>query len=493
MSASLLLRDASVDGARVDVLVRDGAIAEIGQIDARTADVEQVHLDGRVLLPGLWDNHVHMSQWALHAKRPSTFHATSAREAAGMMAAALASAGALPLDEHGRVLPLVGTGFRDGLWSDLPSRDLLDEAVPGAPAVVVSADLHAVWLNSRALERFGLGDHPTGVLREEPAFEIEGQINDLPPEVLDAWVVDAGRDAAARGVVGIVDLEMAWNADTWMRRLGRGWRSQRVELGIYPQHLERAIELGMRTGDALDALLSVGRLKIITDGSLGTRTAYCFDPYPGMQGAEAHGLLAVPPAELEALVLRGLDAGIAPTVHAIGDHANAHVLDVFERLGIRGSAGRIEHAQLLRAADVARLGALGVDASVQPEHAMDDRDLADRHWHGRTDGAFLVRSLLEAGATLALGSDAPVAPLDPWVSMAAAVERAKDGREPWHPAEAIDVADALRASVRSRVAVGEPADLVALDADPIGADGAALRAMPVALTLLAGRPTHTTL
>lgn len=490
-ASSLVLRDARVDDARVDVLVRDGVIAHVGEVGA--SDAEEIRLDGRALLPGLWDNHVHMNQWALHAKRPSTLRATSAREAARIMADALGSSSGLPLDEHGRALPLVGTGFRDGLWPDAPTRGLLDEAVPDAPVALVSADLHTTWLNSRALERFGLGDHPTGVLREMPAFDVARQLNEVPPEVLDAWVRDAGRAAAARGVVGIVDLEVAWNADAWSRRVERGWRSQRVEFGIYPQHLDRAIELGMRTGDALDALVTVGRLKIMTDGSLGTRTAYCYNPYPGMEGDAAHGLLAVPPAELEALLERGSAAGMAPTVHAIGDHANAHVLDVFEALGIRGSAGRIEHAQLLRRADVARLGALRVEASVQPEHALDDRDLADLHWHGRTEDSFLVRSLLEAGATLALGSDAPVAPLDPWITIAAAAERTKDGREPWHPQEAIDVADALRASARSRIAVGERADLIALDAEHVGADGAALRATSVALTLLAGEPTHASL
>ena len=480
-----VLRNARVQNRIVDVLIRDGVIAEIG--DGLRADHE-IDLDGRTLLPGLWDNHVHMNQWALFSKRPNAFGAMSARETAEIMKAALAQNPDLPRDEHGETLPLVGTGFRDGLWPDQPTLELLDDAGRGAPIVVISADLHSVWLNSAALDRFGLSGHPTGVLREEPAFEIERRVNDLPVDVMDAWVADASAAAAARGVVGIVDLEMTWNADAWALRAAREPLAHRVEFGVYPQHLDRAIERGLTTGDAVAELVTVGPLKIVTDGSLGTRTAFCFDEYPGLEGQpNSRGLLTLPPDELESVLRKGSEAGFVPTVHAIGDHANSHVLDVFERLGIRG--GRIEHAQLVTGDDTERMGALGVEASVQPEHALDDRDLADRHWNGRTHNAFRIRSLRDAGARLVFGSDAPVAPLDPWVTIAAAVQRTKDEREPWHPEESIGVSDGLAASVRSSIAVGQPADLVAVEADPAESDAAALREMPVTLTMVAGRRT----
>lgn len=244
----------------------------------------------------------------------------------------------------------------------------------------------------------------------------------------------------------------------------------------------------MYTGERVSPLLTVGPYKVITDGSLNTRTAYCYDEYPGLEGQpDSRGMLTVPPHELIPLMRRASDAGIMPTVHAIGDHANTLVLDAFEQLGI---TGRLEHAQLLAQADVARFAALGVVASVQPEHAMDDRDVADRHWAGRTDRAFMLRSLLDAGAELLLGSDAPVAALDPWVTIAAAVGRTRDGREPWHPEQAITTGQAIAASVRTSVAVGERADIAILDADPWVATPDELRIMPVAGTLLGGRFTH---
>lgn len=470
----MLLRNGTLQGQRIDLRIVDGLIAELGQIDEPGID-----LGGRWLTPGLWDNHVHFSQWALNSRRLDVSAATSAAEAASMVANAM----------DGQ--PLVGVGFRDGLWADAPTRDVLDAASGGVPVVLMSGDLHSVWLNSAALGDHGFADHPTGLLVEDDAFEVTRRVGVVTDDQLDAWCAEAGRQAAARGVVGIIDLEMDWALDTWQRRMANGFDTQRVEFGIYTQHLDRAIAQGLRTGQVLSDLLTVGRYKVITDGSLNTRTAYCFDEYPGLEGTPlSRGMLTVPPAELVPLMRKAVAGGIEPTVHAIGDHANTLVLDAFEQIGC---SGRLEHAQLLANADLGRFAALGVTASVQPEHAMDDRDVADRYWTGRTDRAFVLRSLLDAGAELAFGSDAPVAPLDPWVTMAAAVGRARDGREPWHPEQAVTNAEAIAASVRSTIAVGQPADLVVTSIDPLAATAEQLRTMPVDATVLAGHFTHNAL
>jgi hypothetical protein len=176
-------------------------------------------------------------------------------------------------------------------------------------------------------------------------------------------------------------------------------------------------------------------------------------------------------------------------VHAIGDLAGALVLDAFEAVGC---PGRIEHAQLVRAGDAGRFARAGLVTSVQPAHCPDDRDVADSHWPGRTDRAYAYRTLLAAGATLEFGSDAPVAPLDPWDGIAAAVARSDDDRPAWHPEQALGVADALAASSRGRRAVrpGSAADLVIVAEDPARACPATLRGMPVLGTLLSGRWTH---
>ncbi|WP_440709659.1 amidohydrolase [Herbiconiux sp. YIM B11900] len=517
MSRSILLTGGRLPGsdAPVDVRVIDGVIDAIVPSGDSPGDlaagVPSLDLDGRWIVPGLWDNHVHFSQWAAVSRRLDVGGAGSAAETVAIVARAVAASGAGvttagegstgtggPTGSTAAEL-LVGYGFRDGLWSDEPTAAALDAVSGIRPVVLVSGDLHCCWLNTAALAQFGLAGHPTGLLREDEAFAVHRALDDAPAETVDAWAREAAQAAAARGVVGIVDLEMAWNREVWERRLDAGHDLLRVDFGVYPQHLERAIGERMRTGDAIgrpvdgESLVRVGPAKIITDGSLNTRTAYCFDEYPGLAGSPtAHGLLTIAPEDLAALLARATGAGFVPAVHAIGDHANRLVLDAFEAAGCGGA---LEHAQLVAESDFARFAPLGVTASVQPEHAMDDRDVADRYWAGRTGRSFALASLLEAGATLALGSDAPVAPLDPWITMAAAVGRARDGREPWHPEQRIPVQAALAASARGRrrIEVGAPADVAVAELDPHAATPAALRATPVALTLLAGRPTHSTL
>ncbi|MFE6966505.1 amidohydrolase family protein [Agromyces sp. NPDC057679] len=482
----VLLAGARLPGAAdpVDLHLEGGRIAAIapaGGADAPGA--RRIELDGRYVVPGLHDRHVHLSQWAMVSRRLELSGATSAAEVAELVAASVAEG----------ATEVAGFGYRDGLWADAPSTALLDAVAGEAPVVLVAADLHACWLNSAAARRHGVTLPDDGVLREDACFALVRELDDVADELLDGWVADAADRAAARGVVGVVDYEMRWNRDDWARRAAGGF-PLRVAFGIYPQHLERAIELGLRTGDEVagtGGLVTVGGAKVITDGSLNTRTAWCFDPYPGLAGHEhPYGLATVPYDELVPHLRRAHEHGITPAVHAIGDRANARVLDAFEAVGCTGS---IEHAQLLRHDDVARFARLGIIASVQPEHAMDDRDVADRYWAGRTERAFMLAELAAAGVELALGSDAPVAPLDPWIAISAAVGRTRDGRAPWHPEQAIEARAALAASTNgagAEVRVGGAADLAVVELDPFAATSDELRTMPVAATLVAGAFTH---
>jgi hypothetical protein len=291
-------------------------------------------------------------------------------------------------------------------------------------------------------------------------------------------------------------MERPWSLDAWQRRMANGDRSLRVAGAVWAERLDEAVARQLHTGDVVEGtngLLTVGHCKVIIDGSLNTRTAYCRDPYASSsEPAGGCGLLLVPLDELTDLMVRARNAGFDCAVHAIGDRANATALQAFARTGARGS---VEHAQLLDDADVSRFAELGVVASVQPEHLLDDRDVADRYWAGRTRRAFPFRSLLNVGAVLAFGSDAPVAPLDPWLAIGAAVHRTRDQRPRWHPEQEITVAEALAASMatgrgHATLDAGDPADLVVLDADPFTADTGVLRTMPVAATMLNGAWTH---
>ena len=473
----MILRNARLGSRSLDLRIENGSIAELGSISA--TDDESVDLAGRWLTPGLWDHHVHFSHWASQSLRLDVSAARSAAQTTRLISEAIN--GSIDRDIP---TPFVAVGFRDGLWPDAPTLAVLD-VVSAKPIVAVGGDLHSVWLNSAALTLYGEPANETGVLREGDAFRILGLLESVDETKLDAWVDLAARAAAARGVVGIVDYEMSWNPEAWSRRQAAGTDSLRVEAAVYTEHLDRAIEQGLRTGDRLGELLTMGNFKILIDGSLNTRTAYCWDEYAGVPGE--FGILTVPEDRLREFMTRASTAGIEPSVHAIGDRANTIALDAFEAVGCRG---RIEHAQFVATSDLPRFAELGVAASLQPDHAMDDRDVADHYWSGRTDRAFPLRSLLDAGATVLLGSDAPVSPLDPWRTIAAAVGRARDGRDPWHPEQVISVDEAIAASTRSRIEVGQPADLVVTERDPLASGADELRDMPVFATILAGRFTH---
>lgn len=507
----LILRSVTQPGSTTpcDVDIDNGVISRIGPVTTHT-DARTVYLDGRTVIPGLWDEHVHLTQWALAGSRFDLSATTSAREALERVRAEV-SRGELPT-------PLIGVRFRDAIWPDVPTLRGLDEATQGHPTALISHDLHCVWVNSAAAALFGVSVEESGLLREQAAFALTIALGQLPNSTVDALAARAGARAAARGVVGIVDFEMTWNRDVWQRRIANGFNALRVESSVYLNDLDRAVAERMQTGDRVDntrGLLTVGPLKLLIDGSLNTRTAFCVDEYP----VGGHGVLTVSEDELVDILQRAHEARFMPAVHAIGDAANTVALNAFERafsgpgssahlrpapgvVGAGGSAssaaprrsiGRIEHAQFLQPHDFRRFARLGVTASVQPEHALDDRDSVDTNWARGAERVFALRSLLDAGATLAFGSDAPVAPLDPFTAMSAASARARsDGREPWRPNQVISRPEALAASARgrTRLRVGDVADIAVLDGDPFAVSDAVFERMPVAGTLLAGRATH---
>ncbi len=478
----LVLRSVAQPGGTTpcDVDITAGVITQIAPVGT-TTDAPTADLDGRTIIPGLWDEHVHATQWALAGGRVDLSAATSARQALELVRAQI-TAGELPT-------PLIGVRFRDAIWADAPTLHGLDEVTQGHPTALISHDLHCVWLNSAAAERFGVPVDATGLLREQGAFALTIALGQLPDTEVDALAAHAGARAAARGVVGIVDFEMTWNRDVWQRRIANGFNALRIEAGIYLTDLDRAVAERMRSGDLLadtGGLLTVGPLKLLIDGSLNTRTAFCVDEYP----VGGHGVLAVNEDELSEVLRLAQQVGLVPAVHAIGDAANTVALNAFERAHV---SGRIEHAQFVQTEDFARFVRLGVTASVQPEHALDDRDAVELNWAAGADRVFALRSLLAAGATLAFGSDAPVAPLDPFTAMSAASSRSRsDGREPWRPDQVVTRQQALAASTRgrTRLRVGDVADIAVLDSDPFRVCDATFERMPVAATLLAGRATH---
>ncbi len=465
----------------VDVFVEQGTVREIGHGLDHPAGIEEYDAQGRWAIPGLWDTHVHLAQWTARRDRLDLAGTVSPADALARVSDWLGS----------HPGPLVGRGHRTGLWAEQPTVAALDAIAPDAPVVLIAGDAHHAWLNSRALSALGLPDRD-GVVAENEWYEAYTRIETvLEPDVSPDAYRRTLDQAAALGITGVIDLERGQTAADWEPRDS----PIRVRVASYADGLDDVIAAGLRSGDVLPGspdLVTMGPLKIISDGSLNTRTAWCCEEYVDGSGAGAPNQTT---AELTALLDRAHAHGLEVATHAIGDLALREALTAYDATG---AAGSIEHAQLVRRDALPVMARLGLRASVQPAHLLDDRDLTELCWPDRAERCFAFRWMVDAGVEVVLGSDAPVSPLDPWLAISAAVYRSADDRPPWHPEQALTVREALAASVDGQGSVhsGMPADLVLLDADPLAAtddpaeQAARLRAMPVALTVVGGEVVH---
>jgi predicted amidohydrolase YtcJ len=461
----------------------------------------RVELDGCCVLPGFNDAHVHFPTWSLARHQVRLEDVRSRDEAVARVAEALPG-----------VRPggwLRGLGWRDAAWTDPPSRAALDEVAPDTPVALMAKDYHSLWVNSAALARAG-GDldapggvverdeqgEPTGLLRESAAWRFRDRYVLPTRDEMVETAREGLRTAAARGVTAIHDKDGWLGAfEVFQRLRERDELTLRVWQSLPADRLPELRAVGLRSGFG-DDLLRVGYLKLFMDGTLGSATARLLD---------GSGVEITSRERLEAIVREAAAAGWPVGVHAIGDAANRAALDAFEASGEAwrplGLRQRIEHAQLLDPAELPRFAAVGVTASVQFSHAPSDRDLADRVWEGHR-GAYAYRSLLEAGARLANGSDAPVEELDPLRGIVAGVLRTLDERPAWRPEQAVTVEQALRATCvepawlarderrRGTLVPGMLADLVVLNRDPFACPPEELTELRVLATMVGGRFTH---
>ena len=490
--------------ARGLAIAGDRIAGGIGTHETALPGPERVDLGGRCVLPGFSDSHVHFPTWAI-AQRQVRLEGTATLEDALQRVAAAAAT--LP---EGRWLR--GLGWRSGDWSPPvePTKEALDSVTGGRPTALLAKDYHSLWLNSAALAQAD-GDlqvpggvvevdergEPTGVLREESAWRFRDRYVETSEDEYVQAMREGLRIANARGVTAVHDKDGWLGALRFWRRLAlAGSLTVRVWQSLPHDHLDALESIGLPPGLG-DDLLRVGYLKVFMDGTLGSGTARLLD------GA---GIEITSRAEFEEIVRRASQAGWPVAVHAIGDRANRDALDAFEasreEWAPRGLRHRIEHAQLLAAEDVGRFAALGVAASVQFSHAPSDRDLADRLWAGKTDGAYAYRSLVDSGAVVANGSDAPIEELDPLLGVRAGVLRTLDARPAWHPEQAVAVRDAFEATCvapawltgderrRGKLLPGYLADLVVLDRDPFECSPEELGDVQVVATMLGGRWVH---
>jgi predicted amidohydrolase YtcJ len=465
----------------------------VGVHETSLPSPETVDLGGRCVLPGFTDSHVHFPTWAL-AQHDVRLHDCESLAAALDRVRSTPRAGSW----------LRGQGWRDADWPDAPTRQALDAVEPERPAMLISKDYHALWLNSPALALAG-GDleveggvvvrdesgEPTGVLYERAAWQFKERYAQVPDDEYVAAMREGVGVASARGVTALHDKDGWLGAiGLWQQLEQQGGLPVRVWQSTPADRLADLRELGLHSGVG-SPLLRLGYLKAFMDGTLGSQTAWMSD---------GSGVVITSSEELEEIVREGAEAGWPVGVHAIGDAANRAALDAFERSREawepRGLRQRIEHAQCLDPEDVARFAELGVAASVQFSHAPSDEKLAKRYWPDRLDRAYSFRSLLEAGTMLANGSDAPVEELEPWAGVVAAVLghwREDQRLTPEQALHAVCVAPTWLSHderVRGTLVPGRFADLVVLDRDPLACHPEELREVQIVATMLGGRWTH---
>lgn len=526
LNGTIYTMDAARPRARaVAIETRGGRILAVGENDevrrVGGRDDELVDLKGRVMLPGFSDAHIHLLSTAYSAHYIDASACANEEEVADLVRQRAAQT------PPGRWIQ-GGRWYKDA-WpgGHFPTRASLDAAAPAHPVALWSKDGHLLWANSLALRRAGIDaqtpdpvngaiprtadGQPTGILREEEATNLVYRVIEKSDPVLTRHLVRRALDELLRaGITTIHDIEDSDALDLFQRLRADGELPLRVRM-ILPRHLLPELRaLGLHAGFG-DDLLRLAGIKIFADGTLGSQTAAMLD---GFENNPANrGILAIPEATMMETVHDAAAMGLHIAIHAIGDRAVHVALNSIERAQQRLRDDhqeqilarlryRIEHAQLVAPSDLERMRRLGVVASVQPFHAVADRDLAEHYWGARAQRAYAYRSMREMGIPLALGSDAPVEIFDPLRILYAASQRndpATPRRASWHPEQALPIAQALYAYTlgaayaggeehdKGSLTAGKLGDAVVLREDPLTPDPAYLRENGIAATIVGGR------
>jgi hypothetical protein len=522
-SADMILVDGRVWTGTGDtasaIAVRDGRVVAVGDADdvARWAGpgTERVHLGGRLVVPGFLDSHAHFVDGGFELAGVQLRDASTPEEFARRIGAFAA--------QHPDAWMTGGTWDHELWGGELPRRDWIDSVTPGTPVFVSRLDGHMALANTRALEiadvtaatpdppggtivRDGAGA-PTGVLKDEAMALVARAVPARTDLDLDRALDAAARHAVERGVTHITDMGTWAGLETYRRAAAAGRLPLRVYAAVPIATWERLRDYMARHGPG-DDRLAWGAVKGFVDGSLGSTTAWFYEPYT--DAPETSGLMVTDTAALRTQILAAHAAGLHVVVHAIGDRANDWLLDVFAEARAAGHTAeprfRVEHAQHLTRGAIARFARDGVIAAMQPYHAIDDGRWAEKRiGPARIRTTYAFRDLIDAGATVAFGSDWTVAPLDPVFGIYAAVtRRTLDGAHPegWVPEQRITLDEALTAYTRSAAYAarrehdlgtlepGKYADLVVLGRDLGTMPPERLDQARVDLTMVEGRVVY---
>lgn len=489
------------------------AVGEANNLLLQYPGAEKQDMEGRVVLPGLTDAHLHLKNYALSLQKIDC--ETETKEECLQR-----------VEERVRQAKpnewILGHGWNQNIWGAWPTASELDTIAPNNPVYLTAKSLHAAWANTIALKlakitsqtphpqngqiQRGDNGNATGILLET-AMELASNVI---PESTIADIADAMEKAQSilwkMGLTGVHDFDRRDSFMALQQLHARGKLKLRVLKNIPVELLDQAYELGLRAGFG-DDWLRIGSIKVFMDGALGPHTAAMFQPYSGEE--DNRGILNMDGEELFEHGRKAAQVGLGLTVHAIGDRANHEVLNAYEQLRKFESENhlpalrhRIEHVQVIHPDDASRLGKMNIIASMQPIHATSDMLMADAFWGERSRLAYALRTQLNYGARLALGSDAPVESPNPFLGLYAAVTRRRADGAPsplgWYPEQKLTMAEAWEGFTLGpayaaymenrlgRLAPHHLADLIVLEKDPFTCAPADLLTMQSSATMVGG-------
>ena len=508
--------------------VRGGHILAVGTdqdiLPLAGRDTDRIDLRGRLAVPGFVDTHIHFYEWSLKRRDLKLDDVTCLEE---LLERVRQAAAACPPGQW-----IMGQGWNETDWStpQMPNREVLDRAAPDHPVLLWRCDLHLAAANSSALQQAAIDartpdppegrierdtrGEPTGILRELAINSVRQAVTPPDADQVVAAFKDGARALHRRGVTGIHDIRLM--ADRDGARAFQAFqnldRSDGLDLRAWVtlpgNRLDDIIGLGLRTGFGNDRL-RIGHVKFFADGGMGARTAWMIAPF---LDAEC-GMPLTDMAALAADVAKAEDAGMAVMIHAVGDRANRELIDIFEGLSSRrAGAGRrplsiphrIEHVQMIRPEDAARLRHLGLALNVTPANMLLDMNLIDAAVGEMGRWTYAFRRLMDTGAPVMFSSDCPVCDPAPLLGMHAAVTRRRIDGSPeagWYPASRVTVREALDAYTAVPAAVhrvgdcgviapGKRADLAVLSADILAQPTPWLPDVHVDMTIFDGRIVH---
>jgi predicted amidohydrolase YtcJ len=502
-----------------------GRILAIGDNDEvrRIGDrhTELVDLRGKTVLPGFIDAHIHLIYAAYSSYYIDAESCSSEDEVANLVRQRTAQTPAGRWIQGGR--------WNKNVWpgQQFPTKASLDSVAPEHPVALSSKDGHLLWVNSLALQRAGitaetsepsngaiLRDHtgePTGILQEEGATSLVYNIIDRRDPLLTRHLVQGKlKELLRAGLTTIHDIEESDALNLFQQLREEEGLGMRVNMILPRNMLPELRDLGLRAGFG-DDMLHLGGIKIFADGTLGSQTAAMLDSFEG--NPDNHGILVLPEQEMKETVSAAAELGMSIAIHAIGDRAAHVALNSFEQAQrhldeIRTTKAprlryRLEHVQLITPEDLERMRRLGVVASVQPYHAVADRDIAERYWGKRHRRAYAYRTMQQMGIPLALGSDSPVETFDPLRILYAATQRndpvTAQQRPPWLPDQALPVAQAIwdytmgaayagaEEESKGSLTVGKLSDAIVLREDILGVPQEKMSENGVQATILGGK------